>query len=273
MVLDHGLPIVRACQAVSLSRAAFYRQGIDWTERDWPIIEVLNQLVARYPGWGFWKLYDRARLIGHGWNHKCMHRVYCGMRLNLPRRVKRGLPKRERQPLLVLAQPNESWAMDFVSDALYRGRRFRTLNVLDEGVREGLAIEIDTSLPAARVVRTLEQVGEWRGFPKAIRVDNGPEFIAQELADWCGERKIELRFIEPGEPNQNAYIERFNRTYRDEVLNAYLFENLDQVREISSQWLRVYNEERPHDALGSLPPALYREQVVAAKNSTSDLST
>lgn len=152
----------------------------------------------------------------------------------------------------------------------YRGRRFRTLNVLDEGVREGLAIEIDTSLPAARVVRTLEQVGEWRGFPKALRVDNGPEFIAQELADWCSKREIDLRFIEPGEPNQNAYIERFNGTYRQEVLNAYLFEDLDQVREISSQWLRIYNEERPHDALGSLPPALYREQVVAAKNSTSE---
>jgi putative transposase len=146
-------------------------------------------------------------------------------------------------------------------------------NVLDEGVREGLAIEVDTSLPAARVVRTLEQVGEWRGFPKALRVHNGPEFIAQESADWCNEREIELRFIEPGEPNQNAYIERFNRTYRHEVLNAYLFEDLDQVREISSQWLRIYNEERPHDALGSLPPALYREQVVAAKNSTSEPST
>lgn len=256
-----------------LSRTAYYRQGIDWAARDSALIRVLNQLVAQYPGWGFWKLFDRTRLIGHGWNHKRVYRVYCAMKLNLPRRAKRALPKRERQPLCVLAQPNQSWAMDFMSDALYRGRRFRTLNVLDEGVREGLAIEVDTSLTAARVVRTLEQLAQWRGLPKSIRLDNGPEFIAHELAEWCRARDIELRFIEPGEPNQNAYIERFNRTYREEVLNAYLFEDLDQVREISSQWLRIYNEERPHDALGSLPPALYRKQLSAAKNSTSELST
>lgn len=273
MVAEHDLSIGRATRAVSLSRAAYYRQSVDWAVRDREMIQVLNQLVAQHHSWGFWKLFDRTRLIGHAWNHKRMYRVYCAMKLNLPRRVKRGLPKRERQPLLVLAQPNESWAMDFMSDALYRGRRFRTLNVLDEGVREGLAIEVDTSLPAARVVRTLEQLAQWRGLPKSIRLDNGPEFIAQVLADWCGAHGIELRFIEPGEPNQNAYIERFNRTFRQEVLNAYLFEDLDQVREISSQWLRVYNEERPHDALGSLPPALYREQVAAAKSSTFELST
>lgn len=195
------------------------------------------------------------------------------MKLNLPCRVKRGLPKREWQPLAVPAQPNENWAMDFMSDALYRGRRFRTLNVLDEGVREELAIEADTSLPAARVVRTLGQLAQWRGLPKAIRLDNGPEFIARELADWCDQHEIELLFIEPGKPNQNAYIEQFNRTFREEVLNVYLFEDLDQVREISSQWLRIYNEERPHDAPGSLQPALYHEQVVTTKNSTSELPT
>lgn len=244
------------------------------------IVGILKESDAGVPINEIWRKHGISSATYYKWKAKYggleaseLKRVYCEMKLNLPRRVKRGLPKRERQPLLVPAQPNESWAMDFVSDALYRGRRFRTLNVLDEGVREGLAIEVDTSLPAARVVRTLEQLAEWRGLPKAIRLDNGPEFIAQELADWCSEREIELRFIEPGEPNQNAYIERFNRTYRQEVLNAYLFENLDQVREISSQWLRIYNEERPHDALGSLPPALYREQVVAAKNSTSELST
>ena len=150
-----------------------------------------------------------------------------------------------------------------MSDTLYGGRRFRTLNVLDEGVREGLAIEIDTSLPAERVIRVLEQVVSWRGQPQAIRLDNGPEFIADRFVTWCAERAIQLWHIQPGKPDQNALIERYNRTYRTEVLNASVFESLEQVREISAEWLHSDNEERPHDALAGLPPATYRAQVEA----------
>lgn len=153
-----------------------------------------------------------------------------------------------------------------MSDTLYGGRRFRTLNVLDEGVREGLAIEIDTSLPAERVIRTLEQVVAWRGQPQAIRLDNGPELIAERFMTGCAERAIELRYIQPGKPEQNAFIERFNRTYRTEVLNAYVFESLEQVREISVEWLQSYNEERPHDALAGLPPAIYRAHLEARRS-------
>jgi putative transposase len=167
---------------------------------------------------------------------------------------------------------NQTWSLDFMSDALYCGRRFRTLNVLDEGVREGLGIEIDTSLPAERVVRVLEQITGWRGYPKAIRCDNGPELISQAFLDWCQAHEIRLRHIQPGKPNQNAFIERFNRTYREEVLSAYLFEDLDQVREITHEWLYTYNEQRPHDALGGLPPSVYR-QSLETKNSTFELST
>ena len=159
-----------------------------------------------------------------------------------------------------------------MSDALYVGRRFRTLNVMDEGMREGLTIEIDTSLPGERVVRTLERLCDWRGFPQAIRCDNGPEFTSQVFVDWCHRMAITLRYIQPGKPNQNAYIERFNRTYREEVLNSYLFEDLDDVREITCDWLLSYNERRPHDALGGLPPALFRQQHTR-KTSTLELST
>ena len=159
-----------------------------------------------------------------------------------------------------------------MSDTLYGGRRFRTLNVLDEGVREGLAIEIDTSLPAERVVRVLEQVVAWRGQPQAIRLDNGPELIADRFMTWCVDRGIELRYIQPGKPDQNAFIERFNRTYRTEVLNAYVFESLDQVREITAEWLRSYNEERPHAALAGLPPTLYRAQLEARKFSIGSVA-
>ena len=258
-----GLPVRRACQAVGLGRATYYRPQIEWARRDAPVIAALTTLVAAKPRWGFWKCWARLRLDGHGWNHKRLWRVYRQLRLNLPRRTKKRLPTRPRQPLVVIPQPNTVWAVDFMSDTLYGGRRFRTLNILDEGVREGLAIEIDTSLPAERVIRVLEQVVAWRGQPQAIRLDNGPELLADRFVTWCTERGIALRYIPPGKPDQNAFIERFNRTYRTEVLNAYVFESLDQVREISAEWLDSYNEERPHDALAGLPPATYRAQLEA----------
>lgn len=261
MVNRGGLPIQRACQAAGLSRATYYRLVVNWAQRDGPVIEALTMLGATKPRWGFWKYVDRLHLDGHPWNHKRLWRVYCQLRLNLPRRTKRRLPVRLRQPFVVIPQPNVVWAVDFMSDTLYGGRRFRTLNILDEGVREGLAIEVDTSLPAERVIRVLEQVVSWRGQPQAIRLDNGPEFIAERFMSWCAERAIELRYIEPGKPDQNAFIERYNRTYRTEVLNAYVFESLEQVREISAEWLQSYNEERPHDALAGLPPATYRAQL------------
>lgn len=217
--------------------------------------------------------FDRLRLDGHGWNHKRVWRVYCAMKLNLPRRKKRRLPARERQTMSVPARPNAVWALDFMSDALYGGRRFRTLNVLDEGVRQALAIVIDTSIPAGRVIRTLEQLIDWYGEPVALRCDNGPEFIAQALSEWCRRHAIELRHIQPGKPNQNAFIERFNRTYRTEVLDAYLFRDLHEIREITEKWLMTYNEYRPHDSLGRMPPAMFRAGLKTPENSTFELST
>jgi putative transposase len=244
---------------------------VDWAHRDAPVIAALTTLVAAKSRWGFWKCVDRLRLDGHGWNHKRLWRVYCQLRLNLPRRTKKRLSVRPRQPLIVIPQPNAVWAVDFMSDTLYGGRRFRTLNILDEGVREALAIEVDTSLPAERVIRVLEQITAWRGLPQAIRLDNGPELLADRFVTWCAERTIELRYIQPGKPDQNAFIERFNRTYRTEVLNAYVFESLDQVREISAEWVQSYNEERPHDALAGLPPVMYRAQL-EVRNSLLKLS-
>ena len=189
---DQGLlSIKRSCQLMSLSRAAYYREENKLAVRDAPVVEALNAVVARHGRWGFWKCHDRLRLDGHPWNHKRVWRVYCQMKLNLPRRTKRRLI-RPPQPLSAPLWPNEIWSLDFMSDSLYQGRRFRTLNILDEGVREALAIEIDTSLPALRVVRTLQQLESWRGLPKAIRLDNGPELTSQYLTDWCKDKGIEL---------------------------------------------------------------------------------
>jgi len=258
-VAEENLSVRQACRIVGLARSAWYCQPADRMQRDREVIDALNALVEKHRRWGFWKCFDRLRLDGRRWNHKRVYRVYTELGLNHRRRTKKRLPKRTLQPLEVAPVPNAVWSIDFMHDMLYVGRRFRTLNVLDEGVREALAIEIDTSLTGGRVVRVLDQIKEWRGTPTAIRCDNGPELLSTPFVAWCEENDVEIRYIQPGKPNQNAFIERFNRTYRDEVLSAYLFEDLDQVREISWEWMREYNEERPHDALGKVPPAVYRE--------------
>jgi putative transposase len=134
------------------------------------------------------------------------------------------------------------------------------LNVIDESNREGLAIEVDTSLPAARVIRVMEQLADLRGLPRAVRLDNGPELRLQAFTEWCAAHHVELRFIQRASPAQNAFVERFNRTYRHEILDAYVFDNLEQVRLISEGWLQLYNEERPHRALGRLPPRRFAER-------------
>ena len=273
LVAVHHLSVRRACAAVKLSRAAYYRGSKGADTRDDPVIEALNELVTRHPRWGFWKCFDRLRLDGKSWNHKRVLRVYREMRLNLPRRTKKRLPRRERHTLEVPEAVNAIWALDFMSDALYHGRRFRTLNVMDEGVREALDIVIDTSIPGVRVVRTLEQLSRWRGLPEVIRCDNGPEMLSQVFVDWCEANGVEIRYIQPGKPNQNAYIERFNRTYREEVLNAHLFDSLSQVREVTYRWLQTYNDTRPHDALGRVPPAVFRRRLEEAGNSTFEWST
>ena len=139
----------RSCEIAGLSRTAFYRVPVNRSGRDAPVIEVLNQLVAQHPRWGFWKCFDRMRLDGCGWNHKRVHRVYCEKRLNLPRRTKRRIPTRQPLPLDVPGTLNQVWSLDFVHDALYDGRRFRTMNVLDDSNREALGIEVVTSIPSA----------------------------------------------------------------------------------------------------------------------------
>ena len=270
---EHGLSVQRACGAVRLSRAAYYRPPVERVVRDQPIIDALQALVASNHRWGFWMCFDRLHNAGHPWNHKRVYRVYCALRYNLPRRTRRRVPTRVQHPLAAPARLNHVWALDFMSDTLYEGRRFRTLNILDEGNREALAIDVAVSLPSVRVIAVLEELVALHGAPRALRLDNGPELISTALTRWCAQHHIALRYIQPGKPQQNAYIERFNRTYRTEVLDAYVFHSLADVRALTTEWLVKYNTERPHDSLGRVPPLSFLPRLTTLPESTSQLST
>ena len=256
-----------ACEVVGISRSVYHYQPNE--RRDEAVIEAIQSVVERYPAYGFSKVFTVLRREGRPWNHKRVYRVYCALKLNLRRKGKKRLPSRYPEPLAVPEQMNQCWSMDFMSDALFCGRRFRTFNVVDDYNREALAIEVDLSLPAPRVIRVLERIVAWRGYPAKIRMDNGPEFVSAALAEWADEHAVQLEFIQPGKPTQNSYIERFNRTYRTEVLDMYAFRRLTEVREITNHWLRQYNEERPHDALGKLTPREYLTANSERENSKS----
>lgn len=192
---------------------------------------------------------------GKRWNHKRVYRIYCELRLNLRIKPHQRLQPAKPVPLTVPKQPNTCWSMDFMHDHLTDGRSYRSLNIIDDFNRELLCTEIDGSLTSQRVIRALEQIIEWRCKPRAIRSDNGPEYISQTIKEWANKQQIELRFIQPGNPQQNAYIERFNRTMRYELLSPNLFSNIEEVQEAATQWAYAYNHDRPSKALnGEITP-------------------
>jgi putative transposase len=259
---ERSISTVRACRIMSMSRsAAYYKKRKDDSE----VIGKLEQLAQKLPTRGFSVYYGRIRNEGLKWNHKRVRRVYKLLKLNIRRKRKRRLPQREKVPLQQPQTINQKWSMDFMSDALTDGRKFRTLNIIDDFNREVLALEADTSLPAKRVVRVLERVIAERGKPQGIRVDNGPEFISSTLERFCNQQNIALQFIKPGKPMQNGYVERFNRTYREDVLDAYLFDRLSQVREQSEEWMEDYNHFHPHSSLGGKSPVGYRKLLNCGK--------
>ena len=226
---------------------------------DTPIVDALDKLVTKHPAIGFWQSYYRLRNRGIPWNHKRVRRVYREMNLNIRRKPKKRLPERIKHPLTQPTSPNQMWSIDFMSDSLVDGRKFRLLNIMDDFNRESLAIEADTSLPTLRLIRVLNRLIEQRGKPANIRTDNGPEFISHKLEEWCTKHKITIQFIPPGKPMQNGFIERKNGSIRKELLNAYLFNSLNEVREWCENWRIDYNTERPHKSLGYLSPERFAD--------------
>ena len=227
---------------------------------DTAVAAKLQSLSVSHPVEGFWKCYYRLRNSGEAINHKRLHRIYKQMDLPLRRKGKKRLPTRVKEPLEQPAHFTHTWSIDFMSDALSNGVKFRSFHVIDDYNREVLFIETDYSLKSSRVLWVLRHLVNRYGKPQKIRMDNGPEFVAKLAGQWSEANNIVFQYIEPGKPMQNAYIERFNKTYREGILDVYLFDNLEEVREVTVQWLEDYNNHRPHDALQGISPRRYRQQ-------------
>ena len=259
MVEEHGVSQRQACVTVSVPRSSI--QYNPKFRNDTAVINALHELVDKHPSIGFWQSHHRLRRKGYIWNHKKVYRVYTSLKLNIRRRFKKRLPTRVKQALFLPESINHVWSIDFMSDSLWDGRKFRVLNVIDDYNREMLAMEADFSLPALRVIRVLEYLKEFRGLPKMIRVDNGPEFISHQLDEWCRKHGIFLLYIQPGKPMQNGYVERCNGSVRKELLNANVFYTLAEVRTYIEEWMADYNNERPHKSLGYRAPVDLLEAI------------
>jgi putative transposase len=265
VVKESTFPVGRVCRVLGISKTAYYYKSC---RDDSEVIDKLRDYAEKMPTRGFGEYRKLIRKEGIKWNHKRIKRVYDLMKLNLRRKHKRRLPGRFKVPLVVPGEENHTWSMDFMHDSLVNGRKIKVLNLMDDFNREALAIEIDSSLCGSRVKRVLEKVMEWRGKPKYIRTDNGPEFICNTLVDFCKGHGIEFMYIQPGKPMQNGYVERFNRFYREDVLDAYLFNSLQEVRLLSEEWMEFYNEKHPHESLNDMSPREYLEAVNSGKLAT-----
>ena len=257
MVNGESVSVGRACRVISLHRSLWYYQG---RKDDNEVIAKLSALAEKLPTRGFDKYYSIIRQEGLRWGRSRVLRVYRDLKLTHRRRYKRRLPAGIKEPLQKQVVANWSYSMDFMSDALVGGRKLRVLKVVDDCTRESLAVWCDFSIPGQRVVAVLEQIILERGKPHQIRVDNGPEFRGKTFSTWCEKENIMIKYIQPGRPMQNAYIERLNRTFREDVLDAYLFESLEEVRILSDEWQDTYNN-LPHDSLKGRTPIMEKEYL------------
>ena len=225
---------------------------------DSDVEEKLKSLAEQHTTRGFDWYYLKIRQEGLKWNRKRVLRVYRTLNLGLRRKYKKRINKVYEDCLNQPIVPHDTWSMDFMSDSLEDGRRIRVLNIIDDYNREALAVEPGLSFPSGRVIRVLEKLAFEHGYPRQIRVDNGPEYTSNELKLYCKLKGIKLLFIPPGKPNKNGYIERFNRTFREDVLDAYIFESLSQLQFICSEWREKYNYGHPHQSLAGRSPVDFK---------------
>lgn len=253
-VNEHAVSIRLACTAFGISQTCYRYQAVLSAENE-AIADHLIRLTHNQRNWGFGLCFLYLRNVkGYPWNHKRVYRIYRELELNLRIKPKKRITRERPEPLEVPQQINQMLSMDFMHDQLADGRSFRLFNVIDDFNREGLVMEVGLSLPSARVIRALEQMIEWRGKPQVIRCDNGPEYISGQLLAWAEKQGIRIEHIQPGKPQQNAYVERYNRTVRYDWLNQYLFDSIEEVQDFATRWLWSYNHERPNMALGGFTP-------------------
>lgn len=258
VVSELGLSERRACRLLELSRSVLrYRS---YRPDDSTLRGRLKALAEQYPKYGYPTLHDMLKTEGLVQNRKRTYRLYCEEGLQV-RTKKRKKLKRPRIPMLVPNGINERWSMDFVSDQLACGRRFRTLNIVDDFSRECVGQVVDTSISGQRVARYLDELAERRGLAKTIVCDNGPEFTSKALFFWSCTTGVKLHFIQPGKPTQNAFVESFNGKFRDQCLNLYWFRDLADARRTIEDWRVHYNEVRPHRSLNGQPPAVFAKQA------------
>lgn len=251
-----GVSERRSCRLAGLSRATY--QYNPKPKEDGLIREKLKELAARKPRYGAPLLTLLIRQELGAVNHKRIERIYREEKLQLPRKRRKG-PRYERKaPLAPATGPNERWSMDFMSDALCNGRKLRLLNIVDDFTRECVEIEADTSISGERVTRILDHIAQWRDLPETLVMDNGPEFTGKAMLIWAKLKGVNLHHIEPGKPNQNAFIESFNGTFRNECLNANWFLNMQEAKTEAKNWKVEYNTERPHSSLGGMTPTAFR---------------
>lgn len=264
LMTSHLLGVTRACGLIGISRSLYRYQAK--RASDTALKDRLGELAAQKRRYGYRRLHVLLRREGWQHNAKRTYRVYHEAGLMVRKRKRKRIAGVERTVKLPPLVPNDSWSMDFVSDGLVDGRRVRCLNIVDDFTKQCLAIEVDTSLPGKRVVHVLQRLAESRGLPKGITVDNGPEFVSKALDEWAYAVGLQLRFIQPGKPQQNAYIESFNGKFRDECLNEHWFMSMRHARQLIEEWRQDYNTQRPHSAIGYQTPNQFADTFLTANS-------
>ena len=259
MVEEHQLSERRACSLVGLSRDS-YRNPPQPDQLTRDLGERIVDIAHIRRRFGYRRIHDLLRLEFPGVNHKRVYRLYKNANLAVRRRKKVKRPPNERVPLQIARKVNDVWSMDFVSDSLSNGRRIKCLTVADDFSHECIDIAVDFGISGQYVTRLLDQAAIFRGYPVAVRTDNGPEFTSRAFLAWTSLHGIRHILIQPGRPMQNGYIESFNGKFRDECLNEQWFQSLPQARDCIAEWRKDYNEVRPHSSLGRIPPAQFAQQ-------------
>ncbi len=257
---EQGISERRALRLVGMSASAYRYQPV--ADRNSVLKEKIVALAQRHRRYGAGMIYLKLRQAGEIVNHKRVDRLYAEAGLQVRRRKRKKIPIAQRQPLERPQSANQMWSMDFVFDRTAEGRSIKSLTVVDDATHEAVAIVPERAMGGQQLVRILDRLAVTRGLPKAIRTDNGKEFCGRAMLTWAHERGVRLFLIEPGKPNQNAYIESFNGRFRDECLNEHWFTSLQHAKVVIDAWRREYNEERPKKSLGGLTPATYAKTLI-----------